>query len=282
MSPLTPAPRVRGAPIPWSSPLHPSKGELANLRLDPAVDCAFRSVAIEVVTARQPVDAVSNWTQLAESAFQMEQCANYNYSQHTAASDATSRTAAPAVPRAPQPAACAHELFVDAALGDDAAVGSNTSPLRSVPAALTALRRRRAADAGQTGATACITLRGGRHYLGSVDSSTLQAPRSSRVGAVQLTAADSNLVLQGAEDEVVVLSGGVELGPLKWTVWKTVAAGDIMRATLPASLPIDDDMFNELYTDGAAAVRAKTPNGQPRNQTTRWRTVGRNGAPATA
>jgi len=237
---------------------HPSKGTLANLQLDPAIDCAFRSVAIEVVTARQPSDAFSNWTALAESAFQMEQCSNY--SLHTASSTAAASSFQPA-PTAPQPAACAHELFVDAERGVDTnAAGSASSPFQSVNAALTALRQQRKADAQLATATACITLRGGRHYLGGVSSAS-QPVTSSRIGAIHLTAADSNLVLQGAQGEQAVLSGGVELGPLNWTVWKSTAAGDIMQATLPPSIAIDGDQFNELYIDGVAAVRAKYPNG---------------------
>ena len=238
--------------IPYWSPRHPSKGRLANERLDPAIDCAFRSVALEVVTARQPADAISNWTALAESAFQMQQCSNL--SLHTAA------YTAPPVASSPQPPACQHELFVDADKGDDGSVGSVSSPFRSVTAALTALRGLRRTDVGLSTATACITLRGGRYHLGGV-SSVSQPVTSSRIGAVLLTAEDSNLVLQGAVNEMAVLSGGVDLGQLNWTVWKSTAAGDIMRATIPTSINIVAEQFNELYVDGVAAVRSKYPNG---------------------
>ncbi len=54
-------------------------------------------------------------------------------------------------------------------------------------------------------------MRGGTYYLGA------NATTSSQIGAIALTANDSNLVIENYPGEIVVLSGGAQL-KLQWSV----------------------------------------------------------------
>ena len=251
-----PPPSVPHSPVQSAAPLSATAGTVGNLRLDPAVDCALRAFAIEVATARRPSSAWSNWTALAEDAFQMAQCNATTPTQPSA-------SAAFAARRAPSRAAqmareeCAVELFVDAEAGSDLSDGSEQSPFASLPHALSSLRQRRKEQGSLV--PACLTLRGGRHYLGRV----FPTAEHSRVGGLHLTPADSNLVVRPYGSEAVTLSGGVPLPSLNWTTYATTAAGKIMQAVIPSSIALSAATFNELYIDGVAAVRAKFPNGDP-------------------
>ena len=240
------------APLPLSSPLHPSHGTVNNLHLDPAVDCALRSFAIEVVTALQPSTAWANWTALTQSAFQMGQC---NVTIEPQPSPTAAFASRPTPARAEQVGLneCEVEVFVDADQGEDSNDGSESTPFASLPHALTRLRTLRSPTT-----PACITLRGGRHYLGALAPSS---PRS-RDGGLHLTPADSNLILRPYGSEAVTLSGGFPLPALNWTEYTKTAAGSVMQAKIPANYPLPST-FNELYIDGVAAVRAKYPNGNP-------------------
>ena len=248
------------SPIPPSSPLHPSRGLTANLALDPAIDCALRAFAIDVVTARQPPTAPSNWTALAHSAFQMTTQCNTSLTHTPPSLSPLLLPPSPTGSRPTSPSECSVELFIDGQRGDDAAHdGSEASPFATLPHALAVLRTLRSPST-----RACLTLRGGRHYLPPTPPTSPPSPHPSRVGGLHLTPADSNLLIRAYAGESPTLSGGVPLpASLNWTVHAKLPSGSIMRATLPPSLPLSLSLFNELYTDGVAATRAKYPNGNP-------------------
>ena len=150
-------------------------------------------------------------------------------------------------------AACDLELFVDGARGNDTNEGSATAPLRTIQHALDVTRAR---DRQQS-PKACVTVRAGTYYLGGAAAS--YTTDDSTRGVIQLTAVDSGLLLRGAANEKVVLSGGSSFAP----VWKKYK-DSVLQATLPTELAsIDQWHLNELYVDGKRAVRAKYPNGDP-------------------
>ena len=262
-SSIFPSPRIpyslasSDEPIPLSSLRHPVHGSASNTKVDPDVDCALKAFAIEVATKLRPATAWSNWTALAEDAFQMRvQCGATTPPQPSASDAFASR---PAPSRAEQIAQsdCSVEVFVDADQGRDEAEGSETAPVPTLTQALEQVRAHRAI-LGQL-VHACITLRGGRYYLGAVSH-----PKAhSRVGGLHLTPADSNISIRPYAGEAATLSGGVPLIGLQWKQFKSTPAGTVMVAAIPGAVQLDPSTFNELYIDGVTAVRAKYPNGDP-------------------
>ena len=114
-------------------------------------------------------------------------------------------------------------FFVDAAVGKDAAIGSQAAPFATISRAIDATRAARTGSSS-TKTTACIVLRGGVHHLAA---------------AVQLTAADSGLTMSGMEgDEPAWVSGGVPLGALSWSAYDITNSNNIYVATIPASIDI--------------------------------------------
>jgi hypothetical protein len=129
--------------------------------------------------------------------------------------------------------------------------------MKTIQAALLLSRTLRATHGSDN--TWCLTIRGGTYYLGTNATTT-----SSQIGAIALTANDSNLVIENYQDEIVILSGGTLL-QLQWSVHaKTATGGVIMTAQIPSFVNLDQ--FNELYIDGRRAIVAKYPNGDPSTQ----------------
>ena len=106
----------------------------------------------------------------------------------------------------------------------------------------------------------CVTLREGRYYLGAEPGDSRV---HSRVGAIHLSPADSNLLIRSYPSETATLSAGILLPPLTWQTHRQTAAGAVMKAVIPDDVALSLSTVNELYTDGVAAVRAKYPNGNP-------------------
>ena len=144
--------------------------------------------------------------------------------------------------------------------GSPANNGSRAAPWSDVSYAVSQSRLR-----PTTLIRACIVVRGGPdhppHWFGD-HHEHIGDRYESQLGAIALTASDSNLTIQAYESEQVVFSGGVPL-ELHWSVHQQTAAGTVMKASIPAGVAVDWDHFNELYIDDWRAVRAKYPNGDP-------------------
>ncbi|UJR20272.1 hypothetical protein I4U23_023403 [Adineta vaga] len=197
----------------------------------------------------------TNWTTLAQSAFQMNQCHNTSYSNYQSSSFSSSKTK-----NAKKNKSCHHSIYVHDFKGNDQFDGSFRRPMKTTQAALHHTRLRRQTYAGENQNTLCIIIRGGTYYLGTNASTTT----TSQKGVIALTSNDSNLVIENYEDERVVLSGGTLLD-LKWSLHsKTSTGGTIMKAQIPSWVNVDE--FNELYVDDRRAIVAKYPNGDPSTQ----------------
>ena len=200
-----------------------------------------------------PSSSKSNWTALSESAFQMNQCdknfsAMYRQKKSTKAFKTATET---------RKGACHHTVFVHDLIGNDIFDGTFERPMKTIQGALFHTRTLRAMHGNNQ--ILCITIREGTYYLGTNATTT-----SSQIGAIALTADDSNLVIENYQDDRVILSGGTLL-QLQWSVHtKTSSGGTIMKAQVPTSVNLDQ--FNELYIDGKRAIIAKFPNGDPSTQ----------------
>ncbi|CAF4270903.1 unnamed protein product, partial [Rotaria magnacalcarata] len=105
--------------------------------------------------------------------------------------------------------------------------GTFDRPKKTIQAALSLTRVLRVTHGNEK--TLCITIRVGTYYLGANATTT-----SSQIGAIALTANDSNLVIENYQDERVVLSGGTLL-QLQWSIHtKTAAGSTIMKAQIPS------------------------------------------------
>ena len=111
--------------------------------------------------------------------------------------------------------------FVDAVQGNDSNAGSRESPFQSVLRAVRASREGRSAPGV---GVPCIVLRGGVHFLNAT---------------VVLSAADSGLVVTGADGELAWVSGGVALGPLSWSPYRTAGSMNIWVADVPVDVPVE-------------------------------------------
>ncbi|CAF1363672.1 unnamed protein product [Adineta steineri] len=229
---------------------HSLYSTVGNPNISPEYDCALRAFTIEMATYIAPPAVKTNWTTLAQSAFQMNQCNNtlystYQSSNHQHKAFNTNQQT------------CYHKIFVHDIKGNDLFDGTFEQPKKTIQAALSLTRILRTGYGNEN--ILCIIIRGGTYYLGTNATST-----SSQIGAIALTSNDSNLIIENYQDERVVLSGGTLL-QLQWSRHtKTSQGRTIMKAQLPSSLNLDQ--FNELYIDGRRAIVAKYPNGDPSTQ----------------
>ena len=229
------------------------RGRVDNPKVVPEHDCALRAFTIEMAGYIAPSYWKTNWTTLSESAFQMNQCNATSYAPYRSSSRAKPFKTASEMEKG----TCHQTVFVHDSAGDDSFDGTFAKPLKTIQTALSFTRVRRAIHGNDK--IFCITIRGGTYYLGTNTTTS-----SSQIGAIALTAADSNLVIENYQDELVILSGGALL-QLQWSVYaKTAAGGTIMKAQVPSSVNLDS--FNELYIDGRRAIVAKYPNGDPSTQ----------------
>ncbi|CAF1401225.1 unnamed protein product [Adineta steineri] len=229
---------------------HSLYSPVGNPNISPEYDCALRAFTIEMAAYIAPPAVKTNWTTLAESAFQMNQCNNTLYStyqssnHHHKAFNTNQQT-------------CYHKIFVHDIKGNDLFDGTFEQPKKTIQAALSLTRILRTGYGNEN--ILCIIIRGGTYYLGTNATST-----SSQIGAIALTSTDSNLIIENYENERVILSGGTLL-QLQWSVHaKTLTGGTIMKAQIPSSINLDQ--FNELYIDNKRAIVAKYPNGDPATQ----------------
>lgn len=229
---------------------YPQDGTVSNPNVSLEYDCALRAFTIEMAGYIAPVPFKTNWTLLAQSAFQMNQCNTTN--QPLPPSTKPFKTA-PEM----QKGVCHYTIFVHDAKGDDLFDGTFEKPLKTIQAALSHTRIRRSVDDSDN--SFCITIRGGTYYLGANATTS-----SSQIGVIALTSADSNLIIENYQNEQVILSGGASL-QLQWSVHaKTAAGGTIMKAQVPSWVNVDQ--FNELYIDKRRAIVAKYPDGDPSTQ----------------
>ncbi|CAF4094110.1 unnamed protein product, partial [Adineta steineri] len=229
---------------------HSLYSTVGNPNISPEYDCALRAFTIEMAAYIAPPAVKTNWTTLAQTAFQMNQCNNTLYStyqppnHHHKTFNTNQQT-------------CLHKIFVHDTKGNDLFDGTFEQPKKTIQAALSLTRILRTGYGNEN--ILCIIIRGGTYYLGTNATST-----SSQIGAIALTSNDSNLIIENYQDERVVLSGGTLL-QLQWSRHtKTSQGRTIMKAQLPSSLNLDQ--FNELYIDGRRAIVAKYPNGDPSTQ----------------
>ncbi|CAF0867668.1 unnamed protein product [Adineta steineri] len=233
---------------------HSLYSPVGNPNISPEYDCALRAFTIEMAAYIAPPAVKTNWTTLAQSAFQMNQCNNTLYSTYQSSNHhhKTFNT-----PLKTNQQTCYHKIFVHDIKGNDLFDGTFEQPKKTIQAALSLTRILRTGYGNEN--ILCIIIRGGTYYLGTNATST-----SSQIGAIALTSNDSNLIIENYENERVILSGGTLL-ELKWSVYaKKLTGGTIMKAQLPSSINLDQ--FNELYIDNKRAIVAKYPNGDPSTQ----------------
>ncbi|CAF1461879.1 unnamed protein product [Adineta ricciae] len=234
-------------------PSSPFYNTVRNVHVPLEYDCALRDFTIEMVNYIAPTSFKANWTTLAQSALQINQCHNTSHSFHSPLLLPTSASTNANKLKT----SCHHSIFVHHSQGNDAFHGSFQQPMKTIQAALHRARLHRQ----NTQTTLCIIIRAGTYYLGTNASASTT---SSQRGVIALTSNDSNIVIENYEDERVVLSGGTLLD-LKWSVHsKTSTGASIMKAQIPSWVNVDE--FNELYVDDRRAIVAKYPNGDPSTQ----------------
>jgi len=231
---------------------HPRYRSVANPNIPLEYDCALRAFTIEMAGYIAPAAVKANWTTLAQSAFQMNQCSSISEKDYQPSQSAKPFHTAPEL----QKATCHQTVYVHDHNGNDLFDGTIEQPMKTIQSALSRTRSLRLAHDKES--TLCITIRGGTYYLGT-NATTF----SSQVGAIPLTSNDSNLVVENYPGEEVILSGGTLL-QLQWSEYAKVGNGTIMKAQVPSSVNLDT--FNELYIDGKRAIIAKYPNGDPSTQ----------------
>jgi hypothetical protein len=128
------------------------------------------------------------------------------------------------------------------------------SPFATITRARDEIRKTDVASRPQT----TVFLREGTHY----QSETLTfGPEDSGASAA------SPIIYAAYNNESVTVSGGVPLS-LEWTPYTVaateggVAAGVAYMAKLPAGAPTN---FTTLFVDGVRAIRARFPNGNPKD-----------------
>ena len=182
---------ARPAPAPPPHPT-PSARQLAS---PTTLDCPLRQIAVDKAQALQPFRPNAAFQELADAlngAQEAQNCA-------VKPSATSSATSARRVLSYPLPPTGAHVLYVSPH-GSDIAAGTLDAPLRSITAALAAVRAARGlvTDAPR----AYLVLRAGIYYFGN-------AP-------LELTARDSQITFQAYPGEAADLSGGVPLGAINW------------------------------------------------------------------
>jgi hypothetical protein len=111
----------------------------------------------------------------------------------------------------------ADALFVDPVVGDDAATGARTAPLRTIQAAADRVAAAPATVASSPyAATKTVVLRGGTHYLADT---------------IELGPQHSGLHMLGHPGEEVVVSGGVELN----VTWVPYNVSSSLSSTVPST-----------------------------------------------
>lgn len=126
---------------------------------------------------------------------------------------------------------------MDGLAGDDTNPGTVDRPLKTIQAGV------RVATATQTRS---VELRAGTYFLGGPDGE----------GEVSL---NSGVTLSSYDNEMAVVSGGVNLTGLSWA--PSAANPDILKAKLPPGLNLP--ALSTLFVGGRRAVRARYPNGNP-------------------
>ena len=145
-----------------------------------------------------------------------------------------------AAPPGPLAAAGALMVFADAQHGsDDAGRGTEQSPLRSLEAAVAAVRAARRAGGG---GNATVLLREGVYFL--------RAP-------ITLTSADSNLTIENYPNETAVVSGGEPLPDLRWHPLQPLKGSGPAAATASWTLYNDSNNVNGQVRPGRDAVCCK-------------------------
>ena len=224
-----------------------------------SIDCALKAFAAQYAGYLQPLawPHSANWSTQVVAAMALPTLCN-TVERDIPPPPMRRQSTIPA--RAVATPACDWVRYVDGLKGSQANNGSLAHPWADVTYALAQSRTRRT-----TLTRACIYVRGGPghppHWFGDHHEHMGRA-FESQLGAIALTAADSNLTIAAYQGEEVVFSGGVPLD-LQWSVHEKMAAGTVMKARIPDSVAVDWDNFNELYIDEWRAVRAKFPNGDP-------------------
>ena len=205
------------------------------LRVAPELDCAVRGLANDFSSYLLP------WADptLAADALRL----------HVDCGAAvTRRPSASILAAAPNPVAVtAGAYFVDAVHGDDSAAGTQAAPFKTIARGLVATRTHTPADPAQ------LVLRNGNYYLPTTG------------GTIELTQADSGLIISGFPDEPSpVISGGVPLAGLTWTRAPPPPPGPNMTAPVTGSLlcapPIGCCVDGAGKSNpGICAALAKTP-----------------------
>ena len=240
---------------------------------DVSADCHLRAFAVDFARWLQPPHPTTDWPGAVHSAFEMPSlCPNHSSpsptpTHHPPHPPLDTRGRAAAKTAAQLIDACQASVHVDGARGNDSYPGSLHLPLRSIAVGLRLTRSLRL----QRGLTSlCLVLRRATYHLGREWSTPAfpSSERSSRVGAIALTAADGGLTMTAfpGEEGQVVLSGGVLLDQLQWALYRRTPAGDVLQARLPPGLDLDFRAANELYADSRRLPRARFPDADPSTQ----------------
>jgi hypothetical protein len=201
---------------------------------DPGYDCGWRQLALEFAPHIQPWMTSAQRRELAD-ALQLQSLCNTTLQLDIADDHPPCR-------RYQSDSSVTNpedSLFVDPAHGSDAAPGTATSPVQTLPRALTLSRTKQVRS---------IVLRNGTYYL---NSTLLLGPR------------DSGLTISALENETAVLSGAVPLEGLAWRP-SHINPTHVAVATVPASVMARlPHGIPALQLDSARVTRARFPNANP-------------------
>ena len=198
----------------------------ASAAVPAAIDCPLKRFAAQFAAYVQPEawPHASNWTEEAVSAMSLPSLCGIN-AQSVPAPPFRRPSTLPA--SATAPFACDWTRYVDVAKGDNSNDGSLAHPWGHMAFAVPQSRTRQ-----NPLQRACIFLRGGYYPFGDHHEQRGRASES-QLGALALTATDSNLTIAAYNHEEVVFSAGVILTGLQWSVYRETPAGRIMQAHIP-------------------------------------------------
>lgn len=171
-----------------------------------SLDCPLRQLAVDMAQKLQPSRPMSAFQELADAlngAQEAQNCSVAPTAAHNSLRSSANKESR--VPSIPLPPSGSHVVYVDALVGSDSNLGTTQgSPMKTLPAALAAIRATRAAKgfvSASKAPRAYLVLRAGTFFLGKT---------------LTLTPEDSNVNFQAFPGEDAVISGAVPISGVTW------------------------------------------------------------------
>lgn len=205
------------------------------------IDCVAAKLAVDLAARSFPNDVPGVRASVARAARLSEVCED-------SPPPGPAQVPSGGYPKALTPRPKEHRLYVSPR-GSDSNVGTLQLPFRTIDRARRAVR---ALGPLASRPPVTILLRAGTYY----QDATIE------FGAGDGGASPESAVIFAAyPGEEVTLSGGVGLRGLDWKPLP-VSVGSAFSALLPPDAPVD---FTTLFVDGNRAIRARFPNGNPKD-----------------